>query len=138
MAKRLMTAAAAVLLACAAFADPSMWKWQTLTVPAAAAGSTNALAGAGAQIEEVRATGLSNATNFMGCSVYVLAACDGWTQTVANVTYTNTTQTAKYTNAQWRVSGTNFFRTKPGDRVITTAYGAVTNGTITVGYLYYE
>lgn len=136
--KIVLSGVAVLALACAVLAGPPAWKYRTATVPATNATTVFSLPAAGAELAEVRAWGLANNTNRLSVAVSVWAAADGWTQEVASVTYTNASELARYTNVSWRAECTNGWRMLPADTLTVRVGNAVTNGTVTVGFWYYE
>lgn len=134
--KKLMGLIVAVSVAALAYAGPPAWKYKAVTLPAVTA--SYPLGVAGFELESVRASYISNRTNWLNVAVNVLAAADGWRHNVGTMHLTNTTATANYTNQVFYKACTNGWRGMPADLLDVAVDGAVTNGRVTVGYWYYE
>lgn len=122
------------LAAFAALAAPPSWKWRVDVIPAAGTNEVTMYASAGGQVEWVRWNRIDAASSNCASVVTLVSGADGWATPLGTLAVSNAsaavsaaTGSAAATNGQWRT----------GDTLTVTSAG-VTNGTVAVGYWYYE
>lgn len=115
-------------------AAPPSWKWRVDVIPAAGTNEVTMYASAGGQVEWVRWNRIDAASSNCASVVTLVSAADGWATPLGTLAVSNAsaavsaaTGSAAATNGQWRT----------GDTLTVTSAG-VTNGTVAVGYWYYE
>ena len=113
---------------------PPSWKWRVDVIPAAGTNEVTMFASAGGEIEWVRWNRIDAASSNCASAVTLVSAADGWSTPLGTLAVSNAsaivraaTGSAAATNGQWRT----------GDTLTVTSAG-VTNGTVAVGYWYYE
>lgn len=113
---------------------PPSWKWRVDVIPAAGTNEVTMYASAGGQVEWVRWNRIDAASSNCASVVTLVSGADGWATPLGTLAVSNETATvsvtngtASATNGQWRT----------GDTLTVTSAG-VTNGTVAVGYWYYE
>lgn len=125
---------ALIVLAHTVLAAPPAWKWRVDVIPAAGTNEVTMFASAGGEIEWVRWNRIDAASSNCASAVTLVSAADGWSTPLGTLAVSNAsaivraaTGSAAATNGQWRT----------GDTLTVTSAG-VTNGTVAVGYWYYE
>jgi len=113
---------------------PPSWKWRVDVIPAAGTNEVTMYASAGGQVEWVRWNRIDAASSNCASVVTLVSGADGWATPLGTLAVSNAsaavsaaTGSASATNGQWRT----------GDTLTVTSAG-VTNGTVAVGYWYYE
>ncbi|HOE31550.1 MAG TPA: hypothetical protein PKH11_16170 [Planctomycetota bacterium] len=113
---------------------PPSWKWRVDVIPAAGTNEVTMYASAGGQVEWVRWNRIDAASSNCASVVTLVSGADGWATPLGTLAVSNAsaavsaaTGSAAATNGQWRT----------GDTLTVTSAG-VTNGTVAVGYWYYE
>lgn len=113
---------------------PPSWKWRVDVIPAAGTNEVTMYASAGGQVEWVRWNRIDAASSNCTSVVTLVSGADGWATPLGTLAVSNAsaavsaaTGSAAATNGQWRT----------GDTLTVTSAG-VTNGTVAVGYWYYE
>lgn len=113
---------------------PPSWKWRVDVIPAAGTNEVTMYASAGGQVEWVRWNRIDAASSNCTSVVTLVSGADGWATPLGTLAVSNAsaavsaaTGSASATNGQWRT----------GDTLTVTSAG-VTNGTVAVGYWYYE
>ena len=113
---------------------PPSWKWRVDVIPAAGTNEVPMYASAGGQVEWVRWNRIDAASSNCASVVTLVSGADGWATPLGTLAVSNAsaavsaaTGSAAATNGQWRT----------GDTLTVTSAG-VTNGTVAVGYWYYE
>jgi len=113
---------------------PPSWKWRVDVIPAAGTNEVTMYASAGGQVEWVRWNRIDAASSNCASVVTLVSGADGWATQLGTLAVSNAsaavsaaTGSAAATNGQWRT----------GDTLTVTSAG-VTNGTVAVGYWYYE
>lgn len=122
------------VLASTLLAAPPSWRWRVDVIPAAGTNEVTLLASTGGQIEWVRFNRIDGPTNQASSAVTLISGADAYSTSIGGLTVSNETDAvsqssgiSEATNAQWRA----------GDKVRVESAG-VTNGTVAVGYWYYE
>lgn len=122
------------VLASTLLAAPPSWKWRVDVIPAAGTNEVTMYASAGGQVEWVRWNRIDAASSNCTSVVTLVSGADGWATPLGTLAVSNAsaavsaaTGSAAATNGQWRT----------GDTLTVTSAG-VTNGTVAVGYWYYE
>ncbi|MBP7373376.1 MAG: hypothetical protein KA923_11145 [Opitutaceae bacterium] len=125
---------ALIVLAHTVLAAPPSWKWRVDVIPAAGTNEVTMYASAGGQVEWVRWNRIDAASSNCASVVTLVSGADGWATPLGTLAVSNAsaavsaaTGSASATNGQWRT----------GDTLTVTSAG-VTNGTVAVGYWYYE
>lgn len=125
---------ALIVLAHTVLAAPPAWKWRVDVIPAAGTNEVTMYASAGGQVEWVRWNRIDAASSNCASVVTLVSGADGWATPLGTLAVSNAsaavsaaTGSAAATNGQWRT----------GDTLTVTSAG-VTNGTVAVGYWYYE
>lgn len=125
---------ALIVLAHTVLAAPPAWKWRVDVIPAAGTNEVTMFASAGGQVEWVRWNRIDAASSNCASVVTLVSGADGWATPLGTLAVSNAsaavsaaTGSAAATNGQWRT----------GDTLTVTSAG-VTNGTVAVGYWYYE
>lgn len=125
---------ALIVLAHTVLAAPPAWKWRVDVIPAAGTNEVTMFASAGGQVEWVRWNRIDAASSNCASVVTLVSAADDWETALGTLAVSNAsavvsaaTGSAAATNGQWRT----------GDTLTVTSAG-VTNGTVAVGYWYYE
>ena len=125
---------ALIVLAHTVLAAPPAWKWRVDVIPAAGTNEVTMFASAGGQVEWVRWNRIDAASSNCASVVTLVSGADGWATPLGTLAVSNAsaavsaaTGSASATNGQWRT----------GDTLTVTSAG-VTNGTVAVGYWYYE
>jgi len=135
--KRFITAAAVTVcmagIMAAAAASP-VWRWRMDVIPAPGTNEVTLLASTGGQVEWVRFNRIYGPTNQASSAVTLISGADAYSTAIGGLTVSNATDAvsqssgiSEATNAQWRA----------GDKVRVESTG-ITNGTVTIGYWYYE
>ncbi len=113
---------------------PPSWKWRVDVIPAAGTNEVTMYASEGGQVEWVRWNRIDAASSNCASVVTLVSGADGWATPLGTLAVSNAsaavsaaTGSAAATNGQWRT----------GDTLTVTSAG-VTNGTVAVGYWYYE
>ena len=113
---------------------PPSWKWRVDVIPAAGTNEVTMYASAGGQVEWVRWNRIDAASSNCASVVTLVSGADGWATPLGTLAVSNAsaavsaaTGSAAAANGQWRT----------GDTLTVTSAG-VTNGTVAVGYWYYE
>ena len=113
---------------------PPSWKWRVDVIPAAGTNEVTMYASAGGQVEWVRWNRIDAASSNCASVVTLVSGADGWATPLGTLAVSNASAavsaaagSAAATNGQWRT----------GDTLTVTSAG-VTNGTVAVGYWYYE
>lgn len=113
---------------------PPSWRWRVDVIPAAGTNEVTMYASAGGQVEWVRWNRIDAASSNCASVVTLVSGADGWATPLGTLAVSNAsaavsaaTGSASATNGQWRT----------GDTLTVTSAG-VTNGTVAVGYWYYE
>lgn len=122
------------VLASTLLAAPPAWKWRVDVIPAAGTNEVTMFVSAGGQVEWVRWNRIDAASSNCASVVTLVSAADDWETALGTLAVSNAsaavsaaTGSAAATNGQWRT----------GDKITVTSAG-VTNGTVAVGYWYYE
>lgn len=122
------------VLASTLLAAPPSWKWRVDVIPAAGTNEVTMYASEGGQVEWVRWNRIDAASSNCASVVTLVSGADGWATPLGTLAVSNAsaavsaaTGSAAATNGQWRT----------GDTLTVTSAG-VTNGTVAVGYWYYE
>ena len=122
------------VLASTVLAAPPAWKWRVDVIPAAGTNEVTMFVSAGGQVEWVRWNRIDAASSNCASVVTLVSAADDWETALGTLAVSNAsavvsaaTGSAAATNGQWRT----------GDKITVTSAG-VTNGTVAVGYWYYE
>ena len=113
---------------------PPSWKWRVDVIPAAGTNEVTMYASAGGQVEWVRWNRIDAASSNCASVVTLVSGADGWATPLGTLAVSNAsaavsaaTGSAAATNGQWRTGDT-----------LTVKSAGVTNGTVAVGYWYYE
>ena len=113
---------------------PPSWKWRVDVIPAAGTNEVTMYASAGGQVEWVRWNRIDAASSNCASVVTLVSGADGWATPLGTLAVSNAsaavsaaTGSAAATNGQWRTGDT-----------LKVASAGVTNGTVAVGYWYYE
>ena len=113
---------------------PPSWKWRVDVIPAAGTNEVTMFASAGGQVEWVRWNRIDAASSNCASVVTLVSGADGWATPLGTLAVSNAsaavsaaTGSAAATNGQWRTGDT-----------LTVKSAGVTNGTVAVGYWYYE
>ena len=113
---------------------PPSWKWRVDVIPAAGTNEVTMYASEGGQVEWVRWNRIDAASSNCASVVTLVSGADGWATPLGTLAVSNAsaavsaaTGSAAATNGQWRTGAT-----------LTVKSAGVTNGTVAVGYWYYE